>query len=392
LDLKQSLSDNKSFWKQIKKFFSNKGGSDSRITLVEGNEIVSDELQITEHFKDFFENAVKNLNLPKNEDILNTNFVEIINDPIDLILHKFQFHPSILRIHKMSEKNVFSFSEVDQETIFKAIQGLKTGKASTHGSISIKQFKENKDIIGPIVYDLVNKTIKGQDSFPDILKCADVSPIHKKGDATSANNYRNVSVLPAGSKIYERILHTQLSDYFEKILSPVMCGYRKGYSAQFALVSLIEKFKIALDKKGYAGAIFMDLSKAFDTINHELLIAKLHAYGVDKRSLVLIKDYLSGRKQRVKIGSTYSSWSDLKEGVPQGSVLGPLLFNIYLNDLFYFNEQTDACNFADDTTFYSCDDEIKSVLRKLEHDSLIAIEWFGFNYMQLNKDKSSFIF
>ena len=108
-----------------------------------------------------------------------------------------------------------------------------------------------------------------------------------------------------------------------------MCGYRKGYSAQFALVSLIEKFKTTLDRKGYAGAIFMDLSKAFDTINHELLIAKLHAYGVDKRSLDLIKDYLSGRKQRVKIGSTYSSWSDLKEGVPQGSVLGPLLFNIF---------------------------------------------------------------
>ena len=100
----------------------------------------------------------------------------------------------------------------------------------------------------------MNKTIKGQDSFPDILKRADVSPIHKKGDATSANNFRNVSVLPAGSKIYERILHTQLSDYFEKILSPVMCGYRKGYSAQFALVSLIEKIKITtLDKKVMQG-------------------------------------------------------------------------------------------------------------------------------------------
>ena len=171
-----------------------------------------------------------------------------------------------------------------------------------------------------------------------------------------------------------------------------MCGYRKGYSTQYALVALIEGWRDSLDKGGYAGAMLMDLSKAFDTIDHKLLIAKLHAYGLDKSSLLLIMDYLSERSQRVKIDSAFSSWSNLDKGVPQGSVLGPLLFNIYINDLFWVNEMTEVCNFADDTTLYTCDGEIKSVIRKLEHDTLLAIEWFGANYMKLNEDKCHFIF
>ena len=393
LDLKSTLSDNRKFWKQIKKFFSDKGACGRKITLVDGNNILSDELQVAEHCKAFFENAVKSLNLPKNRELLNLNLVDCIDNPIDTILHNFKSHPSVLKIREKVDVNMnFSFSEVNSNTVIQEIQRLKTNKASTFGNISIKQLKESQSVSGPIVHELVNKTIRGVLGFPSELKKADVSPVHKKDDATNVKNYRPVSVLPAVSKIYERIIQNQLSEYFKQFLSPAMCGYRNGYSAQFALVALIEKFKESLDKGGYAGAMLMDLSKAFDTIDHALLIAKLHAYGVDRKSLVLIKDYLSDRKQRVKINATLSTWSGLNEGVPQGSVLGPLLFNIYLNDLFWFNEQTDVCNFADDTTFYVCDNDMKSALRRLEHDALIAIEWFGFNYMKLNEDKCHILF
>ena len=116
---------------------------------------------------------------------------------------------------------------------------------------------------------------------------------------------------------------------------------------------LIEKWRKALDNKGYAGAVLMDLSKAFDTINHELLIAKLHAYGFHKNALKLIFSYIPDRWQRTKINLSFSSWSELLQGVPQGSVLGSILFNIYLNDLFYFLH-SDICNFADDTTPFVC--------------------------------------
>ena len=128
----------------------------------------------------------------------------------------------------------------------------------------------------------------------------------------------------------------------------------------------------------------MDLSKAFDSINYELLIAKLHAYGFTKPALKLVHSYLNNRWHRTKINNTFSTWKELLTGFPQGSILGPLLFNIYINDLSFTLEKVDVCNYADDT-------DLPNLLYFIEHDTHIAIEWFESNYMKLNKDKCHFL-
>ena len=135
----------------------------------------------------------------------------------------------------------------------------------------------------------------------------------------------------------------------------------------------------------------MNLSKAYETINNQLLLAKLHAYGFSKQTLAIICSCLSNWKQRIKINNVFSSWKDLILGVPQGSVLGPLLFNIYLNDLFFFLKDVGICNFADDTTRYISDESLENVLKSLEKSSMLAVRWFENNCMKLNTDKCRLI-
>ena len=226
-----------------------------------------------------------------------------------------------------------------------------------------------------------------QSSFPNELKCADVTSLPKNGPSNTRTNFRPISVLPTVSKLFERIMDKQIAAYITSFLSSLLCGFRKGYSAQHALVRLLEKFKISLDEGGKAGAVMMDLSKAFDCIRHDLLIAKLHAYGFSHEALTLINDYLTNRQQRVKVNGPFSSWKNVTRGVPQGSVLGPLSFNIYINDLLLFIQNVDVCNYADDTTIYTCDKNLRNITHRLEHDCSVALKWFSDNFMKLNADK-----
>ena len=154
-------------------------------------------------------------------------------------------------------------------------------------------------------------------TFPNPMKLAEITPSHKKNDKTSKENYRPISILSSLSKIFERIMHDDIYQYMESKLSPYLCGFRKGYSTQYCLVVMLERFKKALDNKNKFGALLTDLSKAFDCLNHDLLVAKLDACGfgyVLYRSYILygymILSYLSGRKHRTKVNNHFSEWAD----------------------------------------------------------------------------------
>ena len=183
----------------------------------------------------------------------------------------------------------------------------------------------------------------------------------------------------------------QISKFIDKNISPYLSGFRKGYNTQHCLLLMIEKWKKALDNKKHAGAILIDLSKAFDCINHELLIAKLDAYGFDKNALKFIHSYLTGRKQRTNVSNFLSTWKTITSGVPQGSILGPLLFNIYLNDVFFFLPNINITNFADGTTPYEINKTVEALIEKLTEDVTVLNIWFENNYMKSNDDKCKLI-
>ena len=152
------------------------------------------------------------------------------------------------------------------------------------------------------------------------------------------------------------------------------------------MLNFLQSCKNSIDNKGLAGAVFMDL-KALDCVNHGLLLAKLSAYGLNSNALQLIKYYITNRKQRVKITNTYSTWEQIKIGVLQGSVLGPLLYNLCINDIFWLANRTTICNYADDTNFFASHSDLGIVIRQLEDDCSVIVKWFSDNFLKLNDEK-----
>ena len=230
--------------------------------------------------------------------------------------------------------------------------------------------------------------------FPDKLKIAKIIPLHKKDDLTSISNYRPISILPSISKIFERVMFNQLYSCFieNDLLYSSQYGFRKGNSTEFAVLEIIDRIVLDLDKGETPINVYLDLSKAFDTLNHKILLEKLSHYGINDVALNMFHSYLSNRVQYVSYNDTNSHSLVLKTGGPQGSILGPLLFIIYINDLSNVSDKFKLINYADDSTLSSTlkvflknqDENINKELSKVS-------EWLKVNKLSLNIGKTKFM-
>lgn len=246
-----------------------------------------------------------------------------------------------------------------------------------------------------IVHDLTNSINQCLEDgvFPDNLKIAKVTPIFKAGDRSEPGNYRPVSVLPILSKIFERVLYNRLMSFLNSInfLYDKQYGFRPKSNTLSATVDLVTDIKINIDKKKIALGVFIDLKKAFDTVSHTLLLRKLKDIGVTDTALKIFASYLCSRSQRVKIDQTESSNSPISYGVPQGSILGPLLFLIYINNIQDIGLKGSVTLYADDTSLFYFGNSISSVLCEAQHDLDLINTWFQSNLLTINVLKTNYI-
>ena len=260
---------------------------------------------------------------------------------------------------------------------------LDNNKAPGHDEVGTKFLKMAGYCIAEHISVILNMCIR-KIVFPTELKRADISPLFKRNDCLNKHNFRPVNILPIVSKIFEKILGKQITDYFVNKMHVSVSAYRKGYSCQHVLIYMTEYWRQALDNGENIATVAMDLSKAFDSMPHGLLISKLRAYGFSPNACKLIMSYLCNRLQRVKTSGSVSSWVTINRGVPQGTVLGPLLFNVFMNDLFYAPIESVIFNYADDNTLSKTGDNCLNIV---ENDVDTACNWFNTNYMSANPDK-----
>ena len=211
-----------------------------------------------------------------------------------------------------------------------------------------------------------------------------MTPVFKKDNKSDKSNYRPISILYNLSKVYERIMQNQIYPYLNKAFFKVSMWLSERVQCATCLIAIIEKWR-------QEAAVLTDLSKAFDCTDHELLLAKLNAYGFDNWGLIFICSYLSERKQRIKINSFLSCWAEILFGVPQGSILGPHLFNSYICDIFFEVRDLEYASFADDTTACICLPEMIPILEKLKKGIQSMFDWFPENFLKANADKCHLI-
>ena len=338
--------------------------------IVDNDRVTLDNEEIANHFNNFFVNIGTIL----------SNSIEPCQgtQPTDFL--KNQVSDSMY-MYPVTEKEV---SEI--------VSGCKSKTSYGHDEISMTTVKHViKQIVRPLTYIFNRSLITG--IFPNDMKTAKVIPVFKSGDRLQFSNYRPISLLPQFSKILEKIFNKRLMSFIENhhVLTDGQYGFRSNHSTSLALTEFVEKVTSAIDKQENTIGVFIDLMKAFDTVDHKILLSKLQCYGTRGLALDWIKSYLANRGQYVCYNNSNSELKNIKCGVPQGSILGPVLFILYINDMCEVSTLLNIILFADDTSIFYSTRNIVDITCTVNNELEKLDIWFRVNKLSLNVNKTNFI-
>ena len=355
-------------WKILKEIINKKKGSARYSKFIVNNSITTDKHKIAEGFNNFYINVGPDL----------AKDIPIVNcSPVDLLKNRVL--------------NNFLLKEVCLDELEKCIYSMKDSSAGWDNFTANMIKKSHLYFKQPLLH-VINLSFS-TGIFPSELKVARVIPLFKAGLSTLFSNYRPVSVLPAFSKIFERLLYSRLLDFINEnnVLYQFQFGFRERHSPNLALMLLVDNISRALEDGDYVLGLFLDFSKAFDTVNHDILFTKLEFYGVRGVALNLFKSYLSGRQQFVEYNGVSSTKRDIVCGVPQGSILGPLLFLIYINDLAHASVKIFSILFADDSNLFLSGKDPNQLIRTMNEELIHIVKWLQVNKLSINLKKTHFM-
>jgi len=371
--IERKLSNNigkpKELWKILRAIGApSKNKPNSNICLEKDKIISFDSKTNCETFKKYFGNIAKELlnKLPTPTNKFGTDSI-----------NKYYNHLNIL------DKS-FSFKSTTEKVVLKFLQDIEPSKSPGIDNVNGKFLKDGSSLLANPITKLFNLSIK-LSKFPELCKIAKLKPLHKKGNRLKPENYRPISLLPLISKIFEKIIHKQTQLYLDEnnILYKFQSGFRKNYSTDTNLVYLNDKILNGFDKSLYTGMVLIDLQKAFDTIDHNIFLKKLKCLGFAESSVEWFKSYLECRYFSVNIDNVYSEKQILSCGVPQGSILGPLIFLIYINDM----AQAIDCNlylFADDSCLVYTGDDVNEINTVLNRNFESLCDWLVENKLSIH--------
>lgn len=364
----------KSIWKIFKEFGASskhKNNSNNDILGLKINgETVTDNIELADSFNNYFINIASDLKEP-----LQQNDLSKLNDYIN---------------SKVPDNVVFDLPDIDENFVHRFLSSLDTTKATGLDGIGAKLLKLSSGVISKSITFIAKKCIQCC-RFPTVWKQAKVTPLHKGGAKDELNNYRPISILPTLSKLLEKFIHKHFISYLNhfSMIHPTQSGFRSGHSTESALTLMTENWLKALNEGKIVGSIMVDFRKAFDLVDHDLLLEKTKCYKCSNDFVSLMKSYLGNRQQVVSVNNEMSDSGFIKCGVPQGSILGPLLFLIFINDLpLYLPDQVKADLYADDTTIYDAQTDLNALKSNLQNCLISLHKWCQQNGMLLNTTKT----